>query len=278
MENRQAAGPCPDGLPGEWLSLEQVGQLDFFKSGKRAFKLKLNTNFAPTAGQPEPGIKAAVRREYQSGDLICKAGAYGSTAFLILEGSATASLPEHAEGQPIAGRTRAALARFADLFGRRTQAPRAAPPDQEAFGEISPYASLSADPPPPVTLGPGDFFGIDSCINFYPREVSVRAAERCVVLEMLRSVLDTIRDAGDASGRIDETYRAGAVRHQLAQAPWLRGVGESVRERLAAGGGPAHFGCRRDPRWRDLSGGRAVRRGVFGARRQYQARPTTCRG
>ncbi|MGH7787822.1 MAG: cyclic nucleotide-binding domain-containing protein, partial [Candidatus Binatia bacterium] len=231
----QAAGAGSDGLSGEWLSMEQVSQLEFFKSGKRAFKVKLSSNFAPTAGQAEPGIKAVVRREYQAGDVICKAGAYGSTAFLILEGTATASVPEQAEGVPIVARTRGALARFADLFGRRTQAQRSTPPGVEAFGEVSPYASLNADPPPPVTLGPGDFFGIDACINFYPREVSVRAEERCVVLEMLRSVLDTIRDAGDASGRIDEAYRAGAVRNQLALATWLGGIGVAPRERLAAG-------------------------------------------
>lgn len=227
-------GAGPDGLTGEWLSLEQVSQLDFFKSGKRAFKVKLNSNFAPTPGQTEPGIKAAVRREYQSGDVICKAGAYGSTAFLILEGTATASLPERAEGVPIVARTRGAIGRFADLFRRRTQTARGESAGVEAFGEVSPYASLDADPPAPMTLGPGDFFGVDSCINFYPREITVRADERCVVLEMLRSVLDSIRDAGDASGRIDEAYRAGAVRNQLALAPWLSGVGEAPRERLAA--------------------------------------------
>jgi Fe-S-cluster-containing hydrogenase component 2/CRP-like cAMP-binding protein len=235
MENRQAAGAQPDGLAGEWLSLEQVGQLDFFKSGKRAFKVKLNSNFAPTAGQAEPGIKAAVRREYQRGDVICKAGTYGSTAFLILEGTATASVPERAAGTPIAGRTRRSFARFADLFGRRRRAAARAPGGAEAFGEVSAYATLSADPPPPATLGPGDVFGIDACINFYPREADVRADERVVVLEMLRSVLDTIRDSGEASGRIDEAYRAAAVRNQLAQAAWLRGVGEAPRERLVAG-------------------------------------------
>jgi hypothetical protein len=113
MENRQAAGAGSDGLSGEWLSLEQVSELELFKSGKRAFKVKLSSNFAPTAGQAEPGIKAVVRREYQAGDVICKAGAYGSTAFLILEGTATARVPDAAltkEGQflgtPVSSRLR----------------------------------------------------------------------------------------------------------------------------------------------------------------------------
>src|ERR1700682_3196821 len=90
MEQRGTGAVGSEGLVGQWLSLEEVSQLDFFKSGKRTFKLKLTSNFAPTPGQREPGIKAAVRREYQAGDVICKAGEYGSTAFLILEGRASA--------------------------------------------------------------------------------------------------------------------------------------------------------------------------------------------
>lgn len=224
-----------DGLSGQWLALEEIVQLDFFKSNKRAFKVKLNGNFAPTASQPEPGIKAAVRREYQKGDLICKAGEYGSTAFLLLEGSATATLPIHVAGALIAGRTSGSLERFRDLFRRRSR--HATAPLQPAqLGEVSPYASLGATrPPAPRVLEPGDVFGIDACINFYPREATVRAEEPCVVLEMLRSVLDTIRDAGDAGSRVDAAYRDAAIRDQIALTPWLQELREDERERLAGG-------------------------------------------
>jgi len=193
----------------------------------------LSGNFAPTAGQREPGIKAAVRRAYQSGDIICKAGEYGSTAFLLLEGAATAFIPDATSATPVAGRTRRSWARFADLFARRSRPARALR-DGAAFGELSPYASLSARrPPPPVTLRPGDVFGVDTCVNFYPREATVRADEPCVVLEMLRSVLDSLRDSGDAGGRIDAAYQSSAVRTQLALTPWLNGLGEAQLARLA---------------------------------------------
>jgi len=42
-------------------------------------------------------------------------------------------------------------------------------------------------------IGPGDLFGEMSCINFYPRSTNVRAMEDCVMLEIIRTVLDTIR-------------------------------------------------------------------------------------
>ena len=223
------------GLEGQWVSLEELAELELFKSGKRAFKVKINTNFAPRAGNPEPGIKAAVRREYQAGQLICSAGEYGSTAFLIVEGSATAFVPQRATPKPVPGRSRGSLARITDMFRRRTRAPRAVPADDLAVGEVSRYASLEAGVvPPPVALGPGDFFGIDTCINFYPREATVRAEQRCVVIEMLRSVLDTIRDAGSASEKIEETYQAAAIRNQIRLSRLMHDVSDAEVEALVA--------------------------------------------
>ena len=236
MAVRQRPEPrFPEGLEGQWVSVEELAELELFKSGKRAFKVKINTNFSPQAGRPEPGIKAAVRREYQPGQVICSAGEYGSTAFLILEGSATAFVPERATPKPVPGRSRGSLARITDMFRRRTQAPRATPADELAVGEVSRYASLEAGvTPAPVALGPGDFFGIDTCINFYPREATVRADERCVVIEMLRSVLDTIRDAGSASGKVEETYRASAIRNQVRLSRLMRDLTDAEVEELAA--------------------------------------------
>jgi Fe-S-cluster-containing hydrogenase component 2/CRP-like cAMP-binding protein len=223
-----------DGLTGEWLSLDDLAALDLFKSGKRAFKVKLSGNFAPQAGQSEPGIKAAVRRHYQKGDVICKAGEYGSTAFVMLEGTASASLAGDAAARPIAGRTRRSMARLRDLFTRRRRR-TAGEPEPADLGEVSAYATMrAARPPAPVVFGPGDLFGIDTCLNFYPRELTVRALEPCVVVEMLRSVLDTIREAGDAGAHIESEYRAAAVRAQLALTDWLQELREDERERLAA--------------------------------------------
>jgi len=233
---RQGPEPrFPEGLRGQWVSVEELAELELFKSGKRAFKVKLNTNFAPQPGKPEPGIKAAVKREYAPGQLICEAGEYGSTAFVLLEGSATAFVPQRADAKPVPGRTRRSLARVRDMFRRRTLAPRPPEPGPLQLGEVSRYASVAVDTPPPsVTLVPGDFFGIDTCINFYPREATVRAEERCVVVEMLRSVLDTIRDAGGAAARVNEAYEASAIRNQLRLSTLLRDLEEEEVEALAA--------------------------------------------
>ena len=224
-----------DGLAGRWLSLEDLGKLDFFKSGKSAakFRSRLNANLEIVPGQSEPWLKAAVWREYEKGDVICEAGSYGSTAFLMVEGTASASLPERAAPQPVAGRTRHSLTRLQRMFGRRTQAARGAP-DAAAVGEVSAYASLSCDRPPlPATLAAGDVFGVDACINFYPREATVRAEEHCVVVEMLRSVLDTIRLAGAAADKIDAAYAVAAIRNQLSVSSVFRDLTGEQLDRLA---------------------------------------------
>ena len=224
-----------DGLAGRWLSLEDLGRLDFFKSGKSAakFRSRLNANFELPPGQNEPWLKAAVWREYQPGDVICEAGAYGSTAFLLVEGTASAALPERFAPQPVPGRTSGSLARLRRMFRRRTTAARGAP-DAAAVGEVSAYASVSCERPPlPVTLGPGDIFGVDTCINFYPREATVRADEPCVVVEMLRSVLDTVRVAGAAADAIDAAYAATAIRNQLSLSGVFRDLTGEQLEQVA---------------------------------------------
>lgn len=219
-----------EGLEGQWLSLEEVGELDFFKTSKRA-KLKLPTLLGAAPDATEPGIKAVVRREYAPGDVICEAGAYGSTAFLLLEGSATAALPEQIEVPGVEGRTRRSLARLFDSFRRRTRSAEQSP-DRQQVGEISRYATLAHDRRRgPQTIQAGELFGIDTCVNFYPREATVRADTRCVVLEMLRSVLDTIRGAGDA---VDEVYQANAVRSALHQSELLSELSAPQLEALAA--------------------------------------------
>lgn len=231
---RQGTGSrSADGLEGEWISLEEISRLELFQGTKRAFKVKLNTNFAPRAGQEEPGIKAAVRRRFAAGETICRAGEYGSTAFLLLEGKAVARLPDRAEGVEIPGRSRRSFARLARLFQRRTRAGRDSV-DAVALGEVSRYASVSAPRPGAETeIRPGELFGVDACINFYPREATVEAREPCVVIEMLRSVVDSIRDAGGAGPGLQQAYQASAIANSLRLSPLTADLKDEERARLA---------------------------------------------
>ena len=61
-------------LRGDALSLEEMQALPIFE-GCSAGLLKKN-------------VGAVVRRRYAPGDIVCREGEFGSTAFFILEGSA----------------------------------------------------------------------------------------------------------------------------------------------------------------------------------------------
>jgi Fe-S-cluster-containing hydrogenase component 2/CRP-like cAMP-binding protein len=220
-----------DGLEGEWLGLEELARIPPFRSIK---KVKLNNALRSGPGEAEPAVKAAVRREYQPGEVICTAGEFGSTAFLLLEGRAVARVPERAEARPVPGRGRRTLARLARMFERRTRRRGGRGPRADELGEISRYGTLVRDrPPPEVEIGPGDLFGVDTCINFYPREATVRAVEPCVAVEMLRSLLDTLREssAGDV---IENAYATAAIRQEIHGSPAFAELPGAALDEIAA--------------------------------------------
>ncbi len=61
-------------LPGEPVDVDELQQLSYFQKVSGTF-LELNKN-------------AVVRRHYRKGEIVCREGEYGSTAFYITEGQA----------------------------------------------------------------------------------------------------------------------------------------------------------------------------------------------
>ena len=225
------------GLEGEALTIEEVTALEAFAARKSNFADRLRDCFVHrVSGAP---IRAAVRREYGEGDVMCTAGEYGSTAFLLIEGSATALVPEQPAATQVRGRTASSLERIARIFrrrGPRVEADAKLDAELVAIGEVSVYATLrNRIVPPPRRLKAGDFFGVDTCINFYPREASVRADAPCVVVEMLRSVLDTVRASGKSGAEVNQAYAAAAIRDALAGHPLFDNLSDREVEQLAAG-------------------------------------------
>ncbi len=72
---------------------------------------------------------------------------------------------------------------------------------------------------PQATLGAGDLFGEMTCMSLYPRSATVRAAEDCTVLEMLRNVLYIMQRSPSYRRVIERKYRDRAIDNHL------RGVG-----------------------------------------------------
>jgi CRP-like cAMP-binding protein len=190
-------------LPGEPVAVEELQQLTYFQKVSGTF-LELNSH-------------AVVRRHFKQGDIVCREGEYGSTAFYIVEGQAQVFL-----ATPMAHSN--SDSSVSGFFGKLTS--RLLGRQQERRPEEGERASIPIDAPvdlpydhPVATLGPGDLFGEMTCMSLYPRSATVRAATDCVMFEMLRNVLDIIQRNKTLKAQLDANYRKRALDDHLRSVP-----------------------------------------------------------
>jgi CRP-like cAMP-binding protein/Fe-S-cluster-containing hydrogenase component 2 len=196
---------------GEPVPAEELARLPLFEGVSTAF---LHWN-----------EKAVVRRHFKKGEVICREGEFGSTAFLIEAGRVRVFLQspvKHVKARKGKGdRTGwgpfGLVQRFASTLVRRDEDPR----DEEAanrFIHIDAPVSLRYSEPV-AEMGPGDLFGEMTCMNSYPRSATVRAEEDCTVLEMLRNVLYILQRNKKSRDWLEERYRARTINMHLRSVP-----------------------------------------------------------
>src|SRR5580658_3393140 len=198
--NQTAIARTPDSEP---VALEELQELPFFEGVSGTF-LSLNRN-------------AVVRRHFKPGEVICREGEYGSTAFYILEGQAKVSI-----SSPIAHvKTKGAVRRFmGKLSSKLTQRQNDQREEETAQHWIHIDAPMDLNYDNPVAkLGPGDLFGEMTCMSLYPRSATVRAQTACTALEMLRNVLDIMQRNKTFRARLDQSYRQRALDSHLRAVP-----------------------------------------------------------
>jgi CRP-like cAMP-binding protein len=208
-------------LEGEPLVLDQLKAIPVFLGCSDAL-LKKN-------------LGAVVRRRFQPGEVICREGEFGSTAFYILEGEAEVFLKTpvaHLEGK----------ARVRGLFGGITSflqslVRREAPRGRTGTIPIDAPVELSLDRPE-ATLQAGDLFGEMTCMSFYPRSATVRARGEVTVLEMLRNILDVLkRGSKGFKEQLDRSYKERALATHLKAMPLFEGLTDDfidgLRERVS---------------------------------------------
>ena len=190
-------------LQGEKLDPEWILQLPVFKGVSGTF-LELNRN-------------SVVKRTLAPGEIVCREGEFGSTAFYILEGTVEVFINTpiaHVQQQDAPGgwfskirstlSTRQTHTRAEE--SRRKYIPIDAPVDL-------PYEKPLAE------LGPGDLFGEMTCMSFHPRSATVRAKTQVVVLEMLRNVLDILQKNKTFRAELDRKYRQRALETHIQSVP-----------------------------------------------------------
>ena len=173
---------------------------------------------------------AVVRRRFRPGQIICRQGEYGATAFFIEGGSAEIYLD-----RPKESAAARASGGFLGLFRRPGPETTETTTDRASrrFIPVDAPVVLPADRPE-ATLEAGALFGEMACMNSYPRSATVRAAgDGCVVLEMKRNVLDILRRSKSYRETLDRDYRVRVIQRTLTNVPFLAGLGEAFLDDLS---------------------------------------------
>jgi CRP-like cAMP-binding protein len=195
--------------------------------------------FAPLKNKPNlakfPGT--LVVRRYRKGEVICRQGEAGWTAFYLLTSDDALALCRHRLAAATDGRQRAALVAEVETLGRRVERLRSVPPDSGERTAAMVYLAVAQPPsgkaPPgpgkaaeekaafipidgPVTLRydnlqaplrEGDLFGEMSCLYRAPRSATIVATRDCYVVEMLRHILDQLMKDKGYKERADKLYK-----------------------------------------------------------------------
>lgn len=162
---------------------------------------------------------AVVERHIKAGEIICREGEFGATAFYIVEGTAEVYLASPIAHVKTQDSGRGFLSKLKSLLTSREH-------DQRDEESTQPYIPIDAsvDLPysnPIAELGPGELFGEMTCMSYYPRSATVRAKTDCVMLEMLRNVLDIMQRNKTFREQLDRAYRKHALDSHLRSVPVL---------------------------------------------------------
>ena len=226
---------------GEPLSIDQL--IEYLPALKEVARAQLE-NWAKGA---------AVLHRFSKGEIVCEEGEFGSTAYYIVSGTVDIFI-----NNPLAHlRTRPQTGLFGRSFKRMKSfltddnEDRRAEAGQRRFIGIDANVDLPMHRPL-AQLGPGDLFGEMTCRTYQPRSATVQARETCVMVEMLRVILDMlvgnrqVSEASKATSKVkmptfkgtsfktelENKYRERSLNNHLRSVPLFATVNEEFLERL----------------------------------------------
>ncbi len=169
-------------------------------------------------------------RRFRKGEVICRQGEAGWTAFYLLTSNDALTLCRHQLAAATDGRPKAALEADVEVLSRRVERLKDLPPDAEERTAAMVYLAVAQGPAGkaaegkapfipidgPVTLRydslqaplhEGDLFGEMSCLYRAPRSATIVATRDCYVVEMLRHILDQLMKDKGYKERADKLYK-----------------------------------------------------------------------
>ncbi len=136
---------------------------------------------------------AAVLHRYRKGEIVCEEGEFGSTAYYIVSGTVDIFIHNplaHLRTHPVRNFLGRSLRRMKS-FLTDDQTDHRPEAHQRKFIGIDANIDLPINRPL-AQLGPGELFGEMTCRTYQPRSATVQAREPCMMVEMLRVILDML--------------------------------------------------------------------------------------
>ncbi len=150
-----------------------------------------------------------MRRNFRAGDVVCEEGEFGSTAFYIVSGHVDIYINNplaHVGTSPGSG-----LFGFMKRMKSMLVSDSVDPGKALQQGFIPIDASVDLPRHTPIAwLGPTELFGEMTCRTFQPRSATVRATEDCVMVEVLRVILDMLLGTRDLDAATKATTKVKA--------------------------------------------------------------------
>ncbi len=226
---------------GEPLSIDQL--IEYLPALKEVARAQLE-NWAKGA---------AVLHRFRKGEIVCEEGEFGSTAYYIVSGTVDIFI-----NNPLAHlRTRPQTGLFGRSFKRMKSFLTDDNEDRRAEAGQRQFIGIDANVDLPMhrplaQLGPGDLFGEMTCRTYQPRSATVQSRETCVMVEMLRVILDMlvgnrqVSEASKATSKVkmptfkgtsfktelENKYRERSLNNHLRSVPLFATVNEEFLERL----------------------------------------------
>src|ERR1700693_5389329 len=173
---------------------------------------------------------AIVKRRYRKGEVICREGEFGSTAFFIVDGAAEVAISTPIAHVKTQGGAKGFFKRLTSSLVAREEDKREEEVRDRTIPIDAPVDLAYGNPV--AELGPGDLFGEMTCMNFYPRSATVRAESDVVAYEMLRNVLDIMLKNKTFRAQVDQNYRKRALENHLRGVPMFADLSSDFIEHL----------------------------------------------
>lgn len=163
------------------------------------------------------------RRKYKKGEIICKEGEFGSTAYVIEKGSVEVYL--EASIATAEARSKGKGSGFMGFLKRVTGLTKRLKGDSSLGGRrfihVDATKAIDLDSEDPIAVLDEEdlIFGEMTCMNNYPRSATVRARTDVTVLEVLRNVLYILQRNKVTKAKLDAVYKKRAIEDHLRSVP-----------------------------------------------------------